>query len=166
MTLIDIIAAIILFLSFIGGLTQGAIKSFFSLLCFIISIPIAGRFFPFIANWLGFLPQPNLKYLAGFFITLALAVIVLSFIFYYPRRITEESWDDGVLFHLVGGVLNLLGAAVGWLILALVLNAYPVWDWLQQALANSVIIQWLMANFSFVQTLLPEILRSGGLRTF
>jgi uncharacterized membrane protein required for colicin V production len=166
MTLIDIIAAVILFFSFIGGLTQGAVKSFFSLLCFIISVPIAGRFYTHIANLLVFLPGPNLKYIAGFFITLALAVIVLSFIFYFPRKITEESWDDGILFHLVGGVLNLLGAAVGFLVLALILNAFPVWDWLQQSFANSAIFQWLIANFSFVQTLLPEILRGGVPHTF
>ena len=96
--LIDIIAAVILFFSFIGGLTQGAIKSFFSLLGFIIAIPVAGRFYPFFADLLSFLHPPNLRNFIGFFVTLALAGIVLSFIFYFPRKITEESWDDGFFF--------------------------------------------------------------------
>ena len=160
MTLIDIIAAVILFFSFIGGLTQGAIKTFFSLLGLIIAIPAAGRFYPFFADLLSFINPSNWRNFIAFFVTLALAGIVLSFILYFPRKITEESWDDGVLFHLVGGFLNLLGAAFGILVLALVLSAYPVWDWLQQAFANSLIIQWLVNNLSFVQSLLPEMLRS------
>jgi uncharacterized membrane protein required for colicin V production len=160
LTLINIIAAIILFFSFIGGLTQGAIKSFFSLLGFIIAIPAAGRFYPFFANLLSFIPSTNWRNFAAFFITLGLAGLVLSFIFYFPRKITEESWEDGALFHLMGGVINLLGAAIGILILALVLSVYPVWDWLQQAMENSLIIQWLANNLTFVQSLLPETLRT------
>jgi uncharacterized membrane protein required for colicin V production len=165
LTLIDIIAAAILFISFIGGLTQGAIKTFFSLLGFIIATPAAGRFYPFFAHLLSFLHLPNLRNFIAFFVTLALAGIVLSFIFYFPRKITEESWEDGVLFHLMGGFLNLLGSAIGILLLALVLSVYPVWDWLQQAFAHSVIIQWLLNNLSFVQSLLPEMLRSPLPRT-
>ena len=166
MTLIDIIAAILLFFSFIGGLTQGAIKSFFSLLCFIIAIPVAGRFYPFFADLLSFMSSPNWRNFVAFFITLALSVIVLSFIFYFPRRITEESWEDGVLFHLVGGVLNLLGSAIGIMVLALVLSTFPVWDWLRAAFANSLIIQWMVTNLSFVQSLMPDMFHGPLPRTF
>jgi uncharacterized membrane protein required for colicin V production len=166
MVLIDIIAAIILFFSFIGGLTQGAVKSFFSLLGLIIAVPIAGRFYPLLADLLIFMPSANWRNFAGFFVTLALSVLVLSFIFYFPRKITEESWEDGVLFHLVGGILNLLGAAIGILVLALVLWTFPVWEWLAQALADSVIVQWLVNNLSFVQSLLPDMFRSAPPRTY
>jgi uncharacterized membrane protein required for colicin V production len=166
MTLIDIIAAIILFFSFIGGLTQGAIKSFFSLLCFIIAIPVAGRFYPFLVDLLSFISSPNWKNFVAFFITLGLSVIILSFVFYFPRKITEESWEDGVLFHLLGGVLNLLGSGIGILVLSLALSTFPVWDWLQQAFGNSLIIQWLVTNLSFVQRLLPDMFRSPLPRTF
>jgi uncharacterized membrane protein required for colicin V production len=157
MIIIDIIAAIILFFSLIGGLIQGGIRSFFSLLCYVIAIPIAGRFYLYFADWLMFLPGRNWNYILGFFIVLALATIALSFIFYLPRKITEESWGNGALFRLVGGFLNLLGAAIGLVVFTLLLTAYPVWDWLQQALASSIIIQWLVDILAFVQTLLPEI---------
>ena len=166
MTLIDIIAAIILFFSFIGGVTQGAIKSFFSLLSFIIAIPVAGRFYSFFADWLNFLPGQNWRNFLGFFIALAVANVVLALIFYFPRKITEESWDNGFISRLVGGFLNLLGAAIVLVMLALIISAYPVWGWLQQALVDSTLIHWLVANLNFVQGLLPDILRNQVQHTF
>jgi len=39
---VNILAVLALFFSFIGGLKEGAVKNFFSLIALIIAIPIAG----------------------------------------------------------------------------------------------------------------------------
>jgi hypothetical protein len=44
---------------------------------------------------------------------------------------------------------------------ALLISSYPFWDWLQQALASSEIISWLVDNLRFIQGLLPEGMRKG-----
>jgi uncharacterized membrane protein required for colicin V production len=159
MLVINIIAGFILFFSFVGGCIEGAGKSLFSLIAFLIAIPIAGRFYTVFANWLSFLPGQNWENFLGFMIVLALASVVLSFVFFFPRRILELVWHEGVLFRLVGGVLNLLGAAIGLVVFALLISSNPIWDWLQQALAGSAIINWLIDNLRFVQGLLPVVMR-------
>jgi uncharacterized membrane protein required for colicin V production len=159
MMLINILAAIILFLSFFGGFFQGAVKSFFSLLSFIIAVPVAGRVYPFIASLLSFLPGENWENFIGFFIALAIVSIILAFVFYLPRKIMEKVWSGGILFRLAGGILNLLGAAIGLVVLASLISTYPVWDWLQQAMTDASIIQWMVSNLGFIRVLLPDLLQ-------
>jgi uncharacterized membrane protein required for colicin V production len=162
MLLMTVIASIILFFSFVGGCFEGAAKSFFSLVSFIIAIPIAGRFYSVFAGWLSFLPGQNWENFLGYLIVLTLASVVLSLVFFFPRRILELVWHEGVFFRLLGGIFNLLGTAIGLLVFAFLISAYPVWDWLQQALACSEIISWLVDNLRFVQGLLPHVLRRIG----
>jgi len=154
--LVNIIAVLILFFSFVGGFTQGAVKSFFSLVSFLVALPIAGLFYPFFAGLLSFLPGENWENFVGFIIALAIASIIMSFIFYIPRKKIESIWHEGFFFRLFGGLLNLLSAAIGIVVFALVINAYPIADWLQQALTGSGVIVWLSATLSFVHELLPQ----------
>jgi uncharacterized membrane protein required for colicin V production len=163
MNIVTVVAAIILFFSFVGGLMQGAVKSFFSLAAFIIAIPIAGRFYPFFANLLGFLPGSDWENFIGFFIILALATVVLTFVFYFPRQILGAVMG-GVFFRLIGGLLNLLDAAVGLVMFTLLISTYPVWDWLQQEMVESSLIIWLLDNLEFVRALLPQIMRNPDIR--
>jgi len=159
MTLVSIVSALILFFSFIGGFTQGIIKSFFSLISFIIAIPIAGVFYTFFADLLSDLPGEDWENFAGFFIALAIASIALAFIFYLPQKMTEKTWGNSLILRLIGGFLNLIGAAIGLVMFTYLISAYPVWDWLQQAMVNSAVIEWLVSNLEFVQELLPEAIR-------
>jgi uncharacterized membrane protein required for colicin V production len=159
MMLINILAAIILFFSFFGGFFQGAVKSFFSLISFIIAVPIAGLVYPFFAKLLSFLPGENWEHFIGFFIALAIVSLILAFVFYLPRKIMEKVWSGGILFRLAGGILNLLGAAIGLVVLASLVATYPVWDWLQQAMTDASIIQWMVSNLGFIRELLPELLQ-------
>lgn len=159
MMLINILAAIILFFSFFGGFFQGAVKSFFSLISFIIAVPIAGLVYPFFAKLLSFLPGENWENFIGFFIALAIVSLILAFVFYLPRKIMEKVWSGGILFRLAGGILNLLGAAIGLVVLASLISTYPVWDWLQQAMTDASIIQWMVSNLGFIRVLLPDLLQ-------
>jgi membrane protein required for colicin V production len=156
MAVVNIIIILVFFFSFVGGLIEGAVKSFFSLLSFIIAIPIAGQFYPFVANWLSFLPGRNWENFIAFFIVLVSAGILLSFVFYYPRKLMEETWKVGFLSRVIGGILNLVSAAIGVAVFALVLFTYPIVDWLLQAVSGSPIVEWLILNLDFIRGLLPD----------
>lgn len=158
MDIVTIIAALILILSFIGGCAQGLVKSFFSLVAVIVAIPVAGQYYPFLAGFLGFINNRDLEQFIGFFITSAITSIILSIIFYFPLKILEKTWHEFLGFRIIGGLLNLLGAAIGLVVLTTLVNAFPVWEWLRLELTDSNLINWLMINLSFIQSLLPEVL--------
>lgn len=153
MILISIIAGLVLFFSFIGGITQGAVKSFFSIIAFIIALPVTGLLYIYPARLLSFLPGRDWENFLGFFITLAIAAFIFQFLFFLPRKIVESIWKRGPVNRLLGGLLNLLSAAIGLTVLAIVLAEYPVWDWLQRAVAGSTVMSWLVANLDFVRNL-------------
>ena len=45
----------------------------------------------------------------------------------------------------------------------LLLQAYPIIGWLEQAVASSSILAWLAMLLGFVQTMLPEVLHTDAL---
>ena len=163
MNWVDIVVIIILILSFVGGLKDGAVKSFFSLVALIIAIPLAGLSYHLIAAVLSFLPGTNWENFFGFFITIAIISVILHFIFFMPRRITQKIWKKGILFRLLGAVLNIFGAIIGMTVFALVLVAYPIFDWLERWVSSSGVLMWLVGKFGFVQSMLPEIFRKTSI---
>lgn len=159
---INIIAVIILILSFLGGLREGAVKQSFSLLVLIIAIPLAGFSYRLLAIILSFLPGENWENFVGFFIALALISVILHFIVLLPRRIVQKIWRRGLFFRLLGGALNAINASIGMVVFTLVLLAYPIFDWLERAVANSGVLVGLVNMFGFIQAMLPEAFRSAA----
>ena len=158
----DIIVIIILILTFIGGLKDGAIKTFFSLIALIIAIPLAGLSYHLLATLLSFLPGTNWENFFGFFITMGIISVILHLIFLLPKKIIQKIWKKGILFRLLGGVLNLFGATIGLTVFALVLRAYPIFDWLERWVSSSGVLMWLVDKFGFVQAMLPEVLQKAA----
>lgn len=159
---IDILAVIILVLSFLGGLKGGAVKHFFSLIALLIAIRLAGISYWLIVTILSFLPGGNWENFVGFFIALALMSIILQLILFLPRRIIRKIWKKGLFFRLGGGALNLFSASIGMVVFTLVALAYPIFDWLERAVANSSVLAWLVENLSFVQAMLPEAFQDAA----
>lgn len=159
---VSIIAALILFFSFIGGFKEGAVKNFFSLIALLIAIPLTGISYRLLANLLSFIPGENWENFIGFFITLALISIILYFVFLLPRKLIQKAWGKGVFFRLIGGALNIFNAAIGLTVFTLVLQAYPIFRWLEQAVMGSGVLTWLVVHLSFVQAMLPELLRQAA----
>jgi len=154
---VNILAVLILFFSLIGGLKEGAVKSFFSLIALIIAIPLTGVSYHLLANVLSFLPGENWENFVGFFVTLALISIILHFVLLLPRKLTQKAWNKGVLFRLIGGALNVINAAIGMVLFTLLVQAYAIIGWLERAVAGSSVLTWLVVHLSFVQAMLPEI---------
>ena len=167
MNVIDIIIVILIVLSFLGGLVQGAVKSFFSLIALIIAIPVAGVFYPYLANLFSFMPGTDWENFSAFFIILVVASIILHIIFYFPSAFINKVWVlKGPLFRLLGGLFNLIGTFTGLVLFASIVQAYPVIEWLERVITESGIITWLLANFNFVKFLLPDLFDSPGMTVF
>ncbi len=156
---VNVIASFILFFSFIGGFKKGAVKQLFSLIALLIAIPLTGISYHILAGILSFIPGENWGNFIGFFITLAIISVILRFVFLLPRKFAKKVWRKGVVFRLVGGALNIFNAAIGMVVFALVLQAYPIFDWLGEVMAGSGVLTWLVVNLSFVQAMLPEEFR-------
>jgi len=158
---VNIFAVLILILSFFGGLREGAVKQFFNLVIFIIAIPLAGISYRLIAIPLSFLPGENWENFIGFFIALALISVIFHLIVLLPRRIIQKIWKRGLFFRLLGGVLNVVNASIGLVVFTLVLLTYPIFDWLERAVANSGVLASLVNMFGFIQAMLPEVFQNA-----
>ena len=159
---VNIIASLILLFSLIGGLKEGAVKQLFYLIALFIAIPVAGISYHLLANLLSFIPGENWENFLGFFIMLALISVILYFVFLLPRRFAQKVWKKGLLFRLIGAALNIFNAAIGMVVFTLVLGAYPIFGWLEQAVTGSGILTWLVVHLSFVQAMLPEVFRQAA----
>ncbi len=159
---VSIIAALVLFFSIIGGLKEGAIKQVFTLLATLIAIPIAGISYQVLAGWLSFLPGSNWENFIAFFVMMAVVSILLYFVFIIPGRAFKKAWNGGVWYCVLGAIFNFVNAAIGMVVFALVLHAYPIIDWLEGAVSGSGVMAWLISMFSFIQPVLPEIFRQAA----
>ena len=143
------------FFSFIGGLKEGAVKNSFSLIALLIAIPITGLSYRLLATILSFLPGENWGNFVGFFVTMGLIIPILYFVFFLPRRFIQKVWNKGVFFRLIGGALNILNAAIGMVVFTLLVGAYPIFEWLEQVVLDSSVLNWLVVNLSFIEKMLP-----------
>jgi len=158
---VSIFAVLVLVLSCIGGLKEGAVKSFFSLIALIIAIPLTGVSYRLLANILSFLPGETWENFVGFFITLALISVILHFVFLLPRKLIQKAWNKGGFFRLIGGAFNIFNSAIGLVVFTLVFLAYPFWGWLELAVMDSSVLNWLTVHLSFVKALLPEVFQDA-----
>jgi len=157
MILVSIIAVIILILSLVNGFREGALKQAVSIISLLIAIPLAGLSYHLLAGLLSFMPGENWENFLGFIITMGIIMVALFFIFLLPRRFFEKFWKEGLLFWSIGAVLSFFSAAIGMVVFALVLNAYPIFDWLQNTVSGSGVINWLGSWLGFVQSMLPSV---------
>ena len=161
MILVDIIIVIILVFAFVGGLIEGAVKSFFRLLGLVIALPLTGALYPLLASVFSFLPGINWENFISFIIVLAILSIILYLVFFIPRKFIEKISIESGILRLIGGCLNILNSAIGFVVFSLLVQAYPVIGWLEDVVTQSNILTWLVMHLQFVQILLPELFRNA-----
>jgi hypothetical protein len=159
LVIVSIIAALILFFSLINGFKDGALKQGVSIISLLIAIPLTGLCYHWLASLLSFIPGTNWENFLGFLITMGIIMVALYFIFLVPRKHFEKTWSEGPLFRMIGAALSFLNAGIGMVLFALVLNAYPIFDWLQRAVCGSAVINWLDSWLGFIQYMLPMVFR-------
>jgi uncharacterized membrane protein required for colicin V production len=158
---VDILVVIILAFSFFGGLKKGAVKKFFELIITLIAIGVAGRFYNITAGFLSFLPGQDWENFIGFLITMGITAAILHIIVLVPGKLIAQVWHGGPLFRLAGSGMALLNTAIGFTLLTLLLNTYPIIDWLVENVAESGILMWLLDSFTFVQMMLPQVFQQS-----
>jgi len=162
MIVVSIIAVLLLLFSIFGGLRQGAVRQLFNLLATLIAIPVAGVSYQGLADIFSFIPGQNWENFIAFFIMLAVVNIVLYFASLLPGRALKKAWPGGLYFCVLGAIFSLVNAIIGMVVFALVLHAYPIFDWLERAVSGSAVITGLVSLFGFVQAVLPEVLRQAA----
>ena len=164
MNWVDIVVIILLVLGFLAGLREGAVRQFFSLLSIIICIPLAGLTYDWLASLLSFLPGTNWENFLGFYIVLTIIFGILFLIFFVPRKIIGGIWKQGILFRLGGGRLGVLAGIIGMVLFTLVVQAFPIFDWLERWVTDSAVLSALVDGFGFVRSMLPEVFRQAAAR--
>lgn len=157
MVIVSIIAVILLILSLVNGFREGALKQAVSVISLLAAIPLAGLCYDWLASLFSFLPGTNWENFIGFFATMGIIMVAFYFVLFIPRKFFEKAWKGGLLFRAVGSVISFLGSAIGMVLFALVLDAYPIFDWLQSAVSGSGVINWLGSWLGFVQHMLPSV---------
>jgi uncharacterized membrane protein required for colicin V production len=159
---VSIIASLVLLFSIFGGIKEGAVKQLFSLLATLVAIPVAGLSYHLLAGILSFIPGENWENFIAFFIMMAVVSVALYFVFLLPSRFFQKAWESGVPFWVLGAIFNIVNAAIGMVVFALVLDAYPIFDWLERAVSGSDVIAWLVSLLGCVQSVLPEVFRQAA----
>ncbi len=160
--LVSLFVLFILLVSVFAGWKEGAVKHFFNLVAVLIAIFIAGLFYHLIAGLLSFLPGENWEKFISFFIAWGIVVAILQLAFLFPRKLINTIWKRGLLYRLLGGALSAANASIGLTVLALVLNAYPILDWLARWVTGSGVMSSLVKVFGFIQALLPGVFRAAA----
>jgi uncharacterized membrane protein required for colicin V production len=154
-TITDIVIVLILIFSFIGGVRGGAVKEFFGLLAFLLSIPLAGMFCKYLLSWFSFVSDSAWRGFLTFLLTMAIIIIIIYLILWIPRHFLEKVWNGGFFFGFLGGVFGLINAALGLVFVISLLDIYPVFPLLDEIFVTSGVLNWLVnACGAFILTLL------------
>lgn len=144
--IIDIIVGLTLVLSFIGGLKRGAPRELFGLVAFLVALLLVGAFVVYVNVWLAFVPENLWRAFLTFLLTMAIILIVMSLVLLIPRHLLESVWNGGFVWSMLGGIFALLNNALGLATTLVVLDIYPVMPWLDDWLATSCILNWLLSS--------------------
>jgi membrane protein required for colicin V production len=136
----DIIVALILVFSFIGGFREGAPREIAGLTAFILGLIFTYFFVGSVAGWLSFVSDDTWRSLFSFLLTLGIIIVILYLLLWIPRKFLEKVWTDGIIWSLMGGVLGLFSGMLGLALFIKLSNFYEVWPWLNQVLASSRIL--------------------------
>jgi uncharacterized membrane protein required for colicin V production len=159
MNWVDIVVIILLVLAFFGGLKEGATRQLSSLVAIVIAIPLAGLTYRWVASLLSFLPGTNWENFLGFYIAITIIFGILFLIFFLPRKLAGALWNKGILFRLGGGVLGVLAGIIGMVLFTLVVQAFPIFGWLERWVSSSSVLASFVDTFGFVGSMLPEVFR-------
>jgi membrane protein required for colicin V production len=148
--IIDIIVALILVFSFLGGLKQGAAKEFFGLLAFIIALSLTGAFAVYVLGWMSFAQDHLWRALLTFLVTMGIILIIIHLALLLPRHLLDNIWNGGCIWSALGGVFGVVNSALGLVLMVILLNIYPVLTWLSDLLAASNVLNWLVSTFGSI----------------
>ncbi len=160
MNWLDIVILIVMALFFFAGFTNGLIKTAISLAGLVVGIILAGRFSPFLATYLTFIPSTQIANIAAFiiiFVAILVMATVLSFILTRVASAILLGW----LNHLAGGAVGLVAGAI---ICAALLATWLKYLGMNSVITQSQLAKILLDKLPLILSLLPESF--GSIRQF
>ena len=158
----DIVIILILVGAFIGGAKGGVFKEVVELIAFIIALLFAGTFLSMVYGWLAFIGNTGWQSFLAFLLTMGIIIILVQLLLWLPRHLLEKLWNSGFIFGLLGGILGIINASLGLVLLVRLLSVYEVLPWLSSILATSHVLSWLISVFGpFITSLTREVTYSG-----
>lgn len=148
--IIDIVVALVLVFSFLGGLKDGAVREFFGLLAFIIALSLTGAFLTYVRGWMSFIQDQVWRDFFAFLVTMGIITLVLHLVFILPRSLLNGVWEGGFIWSALGGLFGLANTALGLVLMVILFDMYPVLGWLNDLLGASNVLNWLVSNFGSV----------------
>lgn len=165
MLAVDIFFIVVLGLAFLAGLRRGLFKVVGSLVGLVVGAWLASHYYLFGFNWLT-------QHLSESWLISKITVFII--LFFLASNLTAWLFSllGGVLEaitiiplmktanRLLGGVLNLLEAALSWALILFFLSRYlPTSTELGQQLSHSIIAPYLMIIGKILWPLLPLVLK-------
>ena len=149
-SIIDVIVALVMIFSFIGGLKEGAVKEFLNLLAFIVALSLTGAFTAYFLGWMSFVPDRLWQAFFTFLVTMGIITIILHLVFLLPRHLLDRVWNGGFIWNALGGIFGVVNTALGLALMVILFEIYPVLDRLSDLLAASNLLNWLVSSFGSI----------------
>jgi membrane protein required for colicin V production len=152
MNWLDIVIAILLVISIIGGLKAGIIKVLFTIAGLIIGVVLAGNYSGSLAERLGFISDARVANIVAFILIMLVVSVIAAVLAFVIKKIASA---------VLLGWVNHLGGAVLGLILGMIFAGALLTMWLKFSGDNSTITgSWLAAflvnKFPIVMGFLPS----------
>lgn len=148
--IIDLIVALVLVFSFLGGLKEGAVRGFFGLLAFIIALSLTGAFTAYFLGWMSFVPDHLWRAFFTFLVTMGIITIILHLVLMLPRHLLDKVWNGGFIWNALGGIFGVVNSALGLVLMVILFDIYPVLNWLSDLLTASNVLNWLVSSFGSI----------------
>jgi membrane protein required for colicin V production len=152
MNWLDIVIAIFILISVIGGLMQGIIKMLLSIIGLIVGVVLAGKYSGALADKLTFISDPNIASTVAF-VFIVVAVMIIAMILAFILRKVAAAILLGWIDKLGGGVLGLF---MGMIFAGALLTMYLKFFGDTTIIANSWLAGFLLDKFPIVLSLLPS----------
>ena len=152
MNWLDILIAILIVVSIVGGLKAGIIKVLFTIAGLIIGVVLAGNCSGALADKLGFISDSRTAGIVAFILIMLVVMIVAAVLAFVIRKIASAvllGWVN----HLGGAVLGLL---LGMIFCGALLSMWVKYLGITDAVADSALSGLLLDKFPIVLGFLPD----------
>jgi membrane protein required for colicin V production len=152
MNWLDIVIAVILVISIVGGLMAGVIKILFTVAGLIIGVVLAGHYSGALADKLTFISSAKTANIVAFILIMVIVMIIAAVLAFVIKKLASA---------ILLGWINRLGGAILGLFLGMILTGAVLTIWIKytgihEVVGNSVLASFLIDKFPVVLGLLPE----------
>ena len=152
MNWLDILVAVLIIISILGGLKAGIIKVLFTIAGLIIGVVLAGNYAGGLGERLTFISDPRTANIVAFIVILLVVMIIAALLAFIIKKIASAvllGWVN----HLGGALLGLI---LGMIFCGALLTMWVKYLGMNDVIADSWLADFLIDKFPLVLGLLPD----------